>query len=47
MSLFETIQHLETYRSGSIMSQISDLSDRTEHKTGPYLEGNLKLQDTM
>ena len=31
----------------SVISQLSDASDVKEHKAGPYLEGNLKLLDTM
>ena len=33
-------------RALSVISQLSDVSD-FEHKSGPYLEGNLKLLDTM
>lgn len=47
MSFFETIHNLESRRSSSIMSQISDLTDRTDKRVGPYLEGNLKMLDTI
>lgn len=40
MSLFDQ-------RSMSVISHLSDLSDLKEQKSGPYLEGNIKLLDAM
>lgn len=34
-------------RALSVISQLSDASEFREHKAGPYLEGNLRLLDTM